>query len=80
MFELLLKNSILSTPGVKNKYEKLNIFKKSKLDRTRYIDEKKIQNELKRAKNAKNKYLDKIDFLDKIGVKKENDISSFKKK
>lgn len=73
-------DSALSTTGAKNKGTKLNTIEKSKLDWAGYVDKEGIKDELEVAEKAKDGYLGKMDFLDKMSAKREDGISSFKKK
>lgn len=80
MFEPPPDDSALSTPGAKGKGTKLNTIEKSKLDWAGYVDKEGIKDELEGAEKAKDGYLGKMDFLDKMSAKREGGISSFKKK
>lgn len=73
-------DSALCTTGAKNKGTKLNTIEKSKLDWAGYVDKEGIKDELEGAEKAKDGYLGKMDFLDKMSAKREDGISSFKKK
>lgn len=80
MFEPPPGDSPFSTPGAKGKGTKLNTIEKSKLDWAGYVDKEGIKDELEGAEKAKDGYLGKMDFLDKMSAKREGDISSLKKK
>lgn len=80
MFEPPPDDSLLSTPGAKGKGTKLNTIEKSKLDWAGYVDKEGIKDELEGAEKAKDGYLGKMDFLDKMSAKREGGISSLKKK
>lgn len=80
MFEPPPDDSLLSTPGAKGKGTKLNTIEKSKLDWAGYVDKEGIKDELEGAEKAKDGYLGKRDFLDKMSAKREGDISSLKRK
>lgn len=80
MFEPPPDDSALSTPGAKGKGTKLNTIEKSKLDWAGYVDKEGIKDELEGAEKAKDGYLGKMDFLDKMSAKREGGISSFNKK
>lgn len=73
-------DSPLSTPGTKGKGTKLNTIEKSKLDWAGYVDKEGIKDELEGAEKAKDGYLGKMDFLDKMSAKREGDVSSLRKK
>lgn len=80
MFEPPPGDSPLSTPGAKGKGTKLNTIEKSKLDWAGYVDKEGIKDELEGAGKAKDGYLGRMDFLDKMSAKREVDISTLKKK
>lgn len=80
MFEPPPDDSPLSTPGAKGRGPKLNTIEMSKLDWAGYVDKEGIKDELDGAEKAKEGYLGKMDFLDKMSAKREGDISSLKKK
>lgn len=80
MFEPTPDDSPLSTPGAKGKGTKLNTIEKSKLDWAGYVDKEGIKDELEGAEKAKDGYLGRMDFLDKMSAKREGDISTLKKK
>lgn len=80
MFEPPPDDSPLSTPGSKGKGTKLNTIEKSKLDWAGYVDKEGIKDELEGAEKAKDGYLGRMDFLDKMSAKREGDISTLKKK
>lgn len=80
MFEPTPDDSPLSTPGAKDKGTKLNTIEKSKLDWAGYVDKEGIKDELEGAEKAKDGYLGRMDFLDKMSAKREGDISTLKKK
>lgn len=79
MFEPTPDDSPLSTPGAKGKGTKLNTIEKSKLDWAGYVDKEGIKDELEGAEKAKDGYLGRMDFLDKMSAKREGDISTLKK-
>lgn len=80
MFEPPPDDSPLSTAGSKGKGTKLNTIEKSKLDWAGYVDKEGIKDELEGAEKAKDGYLGRMDFLDKMSAKREGDISTLKKK
>lgn len=80
MFEPTPDDSPLSTLGAKGKGTKLNTIEKSKLDWAGYVDKEGIKDELEGAEKAKDGYLGRMDFLDKMSAKREGDISTLKKK
>lgn len=80
MFEPPPDDSPLSTAGSKGKATKLNTIEKSKLDWAGYVDKEGIKDELEGAEKAKDGYLGRMDFLDKMSAKREGDISTLKKK
>lgn len=71
MFEPPPDDSPLSKPGAKGKSTKLNTIEKSKLDWAGYVDKEGIKDELEGAEKAKEGYLGKMDFLDKMSAKRE---------
>lgn len=80
MFEPPPDDSPFSIPGAKSRGTKLNTIEKSKLDWAGYVDKEGMKDELEGAEKAKDGYLGKMDFLDKMSAKREGGISSFKKK
>lgn len=69
-----------SSPGSKDTGRKLNTIEKSKMDWAGYVDKAGIKEELTVAEKAKDGYLGKMDFLGRVDAKRENEISSSRKK
>lgn len=64
----------------KEKGPKLNTIEKSKLDWAGYVDKEGIKEELDVAEKAKDGYLGKVDFLGRVDAKREDQLSSARKK
>ena len=67
------------TPG-KDKGPKLNTIEKSKMDWAGYVDQAGIKDELDGAEKAKEGYLGKMDFLGRVGAKREDERLSTKRR
>ncbi len=66
--------------GAKGKGQKLNTIEKSKMDWAGFVDREGIKDELEEAEKAKDGYLGKMDFLDKMSAKRESEVSNARKK
>ena len=64
----------------KGKGPKLNTIEKSKLDWAGYVDKEGIKEELDVAEKAKDGYLGKVDFLGRVDAKREDQLSSARRK
>ncbi|MCJ1465910.1 hypothetical protein MMC07_004529 [Pseudocyphellaria aurata] len=58
----------------KDQGRKLNTIEKSKMDWAGYVDQAGIQEELAVAEKAKDGYLGKMDFLGRVGAKRDDEI------
>lgn len=59
---------------------KLNVVQKSKLDWAGYVDKEGMQDELKVAERAKDGYHAKVEFLDRVDAKREEELRSLRLK
>lgn len=67
-----------SAAGTLSAGPKLNTVEKSKLDWAGYVDKEGIKDELDGAEKAKEGYLGKMDFLGRMGAKREEEIKGTK--
>ncbi len=65
-------NRVPGAAAASNKGPKLNTIEKSKMDWAGYVDQEGIKEELDKAEKGKDGYLGKMDFLGRVGAKRED--------